>query len=75
MALITSLSASAQITSCTYGQDNPYMVIQRNVLAESPYSDITMNDTTTPLKHIPTFQLNIYYGEDFSKNSDEGKIG
>lgn len=75
MALISSLTASAQITSCTYGQDNPYMVIQRNVLAESPNSDITMNDTTTPLKHIPTFQFNIYYGGDFSKNSDEGKIG
>ncbi|MBO5272749.1 MAG: hypothetical protein J6B30_08040 [Muribaculaceae bacterium] len=55
MALITSLTASAQITSCTYGQDNPYMVIQRNVLAESPYSDITIIELAdgTSIKIVP----------------------
>lgn len=86
MALFASLSASAQISTYTYGQDNPFMVFQKDVQAipSNPYvaavdtinyySDSGDIDSTNFVHYVPTFQFNIYYGGDYSDDDYMGLL-
>ena len=69
MALFVSISASAQIEMCTYGQDNAVMIIHDNVLARTSDPNIYMLDSITPTGEITTFQFNLYYAGVYSDDS------
>lgn len=70
MALGVTLSAPAQITFYTYGEDNPLMVIRNDVRAIPSLPEVALMDSLTRTRYIPTFKYNIYYGGDYFAKDD-----